>query len=76
MTLTIDSTITLNNGVEMPILGFGVYQVPPEDTQRVVEDALRHTEGLDEGVTQLPYDRSLMRDLQRGLRARRRVLTA
>lgn len=32
--------VTLNNGVEMPILGFGVYQVPPEDTQRVVEDAL------------------------------------
>ncbi len=32
--------VTLNNGVEMPILGFGVYQVPPEDTERVVSDAL------------------------------------
>lgn len=32
--------VTLNNGVTMPILGFGVYQVPPADTQRVVEDAL------------------------------------
>lgn len=32
--------VTLNNGVEMPILGFGVYQVPPEDTERVVTDAL------------------------------------
>jgi 2,5-diketo-D-gluconate reductase A len=33
-------TITLNNGVEMPILGFGVYQIPPEDTERTVSDAL------------------------------------
>ena len=32
--------VTLLNGVEMPILGFGVYQVPPEDTERVVGDAL------------------------------------
>src|SRR5256885_1037383 len=32
--------ITLNNGVEMPILGFGVFQVPPEDTEGVVSDAL------------------------------------
>jgi 2,5-diketo-D-gluconate reductase A len=32
--------VTLNNGVEMPILGFGVYQGPPEDTERVVGDAL------------------------------------
>ena len=32
--------VTLNNGVEMPILGFGVYQVPPEDTERVVGEAL------------------------------------
>src|SRR3712207_2090393 len=33
-------TVTLNNGVEMPILGFGVFQVPPADTERVVTDAL------------------------------------
>jgi 2,5-diketo-D-gluconate reductase A len=32
--------VTLNTGVEMPILGFGVYQIPPEDTQRAVSDAL------------------------------------
>ena len=32
--------ITLNNGVGVPQLGFGVFQVPPEETQRVVEDAL------------------------------------
>lgn len=33
-------TVTLNNGVEMPILGFGVYQVPPEQAERAVSDAL------------------------------------
>jgi 2,5-diketo-D-gluconate reductase A len=33
-------TIPLNNGVEIPQLGFGVYQVPPEDTADVVATAL------------------------------------
>ena len=32
--------ITLNNGVRMPILGFGVFQVPEEQTEQVVTDAL------------------------------------
>ncbi|MFC6066403.1 aldo/keto reductase [Streptomyces ochraceiscleroticus] len=32
--------VTLNNGVEMPILGFGVYQIPPEETEQAVTDAL------------------------------------
>lgn len=30
----------LNNGVKMPIVGLGVYDVPERDTQRVVEDAI------------------------------------
>ena len=33
-------TVTLNNDVKIPQLGFGVFQVPAEDTQRIVEDAL------------------------------------
>lgn len=33
--------VTLNNGVEMPILGFGVFQIPePKDCQAAVEAAL------------------------------------
>lgn len=32
--------VTLNNGVEMPILGFGVYQIPAEETEQAVSDAL------------------------------------
>jgi diketogulonate reductase-like aldo/keto reductase len=31
---------TLNNGVEMPALGFGVFQTPPEETVTAVETAL------------------------------------
>lgn len=33
--------VTLNNGVKMPILGYGVYQTPPEDTERCVLEAIR-----------------------------------
>lgn len=33
-------TVTLNNGVEMPILGFGVFQVDNDQTQQAVEAAL------------------------------------
>lgn len=32
--------VTLSNGVEMPILGYGVYQVTPEECERCVADAL------------------------------------
>ena len=40
MTTTPTPTVTLNNGVQMPILGFGVFQIPAEQTQQVVEQAL------------------------------------
>lgn len=33
-------TVKLNNGVEMPILGYGVYQVSPEECERCVLDAI------------------------------------
>src|SRR5947199_8964928 len=33
--------VTLNNGVVMPALGFGVFQTPPEVTATSVEEALR-----------------------------------
>lgn len=33
-------TITLNNGVEMPILGFGVYQIPEGETVSAVTEAI------------------------------------
>ena len=33
-------TVKLSNGIEMPILGYGVYQVTPEECERCVSDAL------------------------------------
>ncbi|MFC8069416.1 aldo/keto reductase [Streptomyces sp. NPDC057293] len=33
-------TLTLNNGVQMPTLGLGVFQTPPEETKAAVRDAL------------------------------------
>lgn len=33
--------VTLNNGIEMPILGFGVFQVPPAETENVVVEAIK-----------------------------------
>ena len=32
--------VTLNNGIKMPKLGYGVYQTPAEDTRRCVLDAI------------------------------------
>jgi diketogulonate reductase-like aldo/keto reductase len=34
------STLTLNNGVELPALGLGVFQTPPDETRSAVEAAL------------------------------------
>ena len=33
-------TIKLNNGVEMPILGYGVFLVDPKECERCVTDAI------------------------------------
>ncbi|MCT9820596.1 aldo/keto reductase [Microbacterium sp. W1N] len=52
-------TISLNDGIQIPQLGYGVFKVPPADTQRAVEEALevgyRHIDtaaiyGNEEGV--------------------------
>ena len=33
-------TITLNNGVDIPQIGYGVFQTPPQETERAVREAL------------------------------------
>ena len=33
--------VKLNNSIEMPILGFGVYQIPKEETKKCVLDAIK-----------------------------------
>lgn len=34
-------TVKLNNGIEMPQIGYGVYQVSPDECERCVSDALK-----------------------------------
>ncbi len=62
--------ITLNDGSTIPALGFGVYQIPPEDTAAAVRQALeigyRHIDtaemyGNEEGVGQGVRDAGLDR---------------
>ena len=36
-------TILLNNGIEMPQMGYGVYQVSPYECERCVSDASNST---------------------------------
>ena len=32
---------TLNNGVQIPVLGFGVFQIPPAETEQAVISAIK-----------------------------------
>ena len=34
-------TFTLNNGVQIPVLGFGVFQIPPAETAQAVAEAIK-----------------------------------
>ncbi|KAK9423815.1 putative NADP-dependent oxidoreductase domain-containing protein [Seiridium unicorne] len=40
-TYTINSTAKLNSGYEIPLLGFGVYQTPPDETEKACLEALK-----------------------------------
>ena len=33
-------TIRLNNGIEMPLLGYGLFKVPPQEAEHCTRDAL------------------------------------
>ncbi len=64
-------TVTLNNGVEMPILGFGVFQIPLEETEAAVASALevgyRHFDtaasyGNEEALGRAVHSSGLARD--------------
>lgn len=63
-------TVKLNNGVEMPMLGYGVFQIPNAETQQCVADALSvgyrlidtaqlymNEEGVGAGIKQSGVDR-------------------
>jgi 2,5-diketo-D-gluconate reductase A len=64
-------TVTLNNGVQMPTLGFGVFQTPPDQTAQAVEAALStgyrlidtaaaylNERGVGDAITRSGLDRS------------------
>ena len=36
-----NKTITLNNGVEMPLMGYGVWQITPAECEQYVLEALK-----------------------------------
>jgi 2,5-diketo-D-gluconate reductase A len=85
-------TITLNNGVQIPQLGFGVYQVPPAETKQATLTALeigyRHIDtaemyGNEKGVGEAVRASGLPREevfvtskLNNGFHARDAALTA
>ncbi|WP_167132881.1 aldo/keto reductase [Paramicrobacterium chengjingii] len=63
--------LTLNNGVDMPALGFGVFQTPPDTTADAVAEALRvgyrlidtaasygNERGVGEGIRRSGLDKS------------------
>ena len=71
MTSSTIPTITLNNGVEIPQLGFGVFQIPEDETTAAVSAALetgyRHIDtaaayGNEAGVGRALTDSGLSRD--------------
>jgi len=62
--------IQLNNGVQMPLLGYGVYQVDPKECERCVSDAIsvgyrmidtaqiyRNEEGVGNAIKKSSIDR-------------------
>ncbi len=64
-------SIKLNNGVEIPQFGFGVFQIPPDETASVVRDAFeagyRHIDTAqmyanEQGVGRAVADSGLARD--------------
>ncbi|GAA1680986.1 aldo/keto reductase [Glycomyces endophyticus] len=66
-----DMHTTLNNGVRMPLLGFGVFQTPPDETREAVAEALKTgyrlidtaaAYGNERGVGQAIADSGLARD--------------
>lgn len=52
--------VTLNNGVQMPMLGYGVYQVTREECERCVLDA------LDVGYRSIDTAQSYFNEVQVG----------
>ena len=61
-------TVKLHNGVEMPILGYGVYQVTPEECERCVSDAIKiGYRSIDAGKIRDKQERQRIQKIQRAI---------
>ena len=58
-------TIQLANGIPIPVLGFGVYQIPPEETEQAVINAIqagyRHIDTAQAYVNESEVGRGIAR---------------
>jgi diketogulonate reductase-like aldo/keto reductase len=64
------SLLTLNNGLQMPTLGLGVFQSPPEETAAAVESALRQGYRLIDTAAAYLNERQVGEGLRRSGTAR------
>lgn len=60
-------TITLNNGVEIPQLGFGVYQIPLEETAEAVYQAIKVGYRLIDTATTYGNERETGQGIKRAI---------
>jgi len=66
MNLKLDSTVTLNNGVQMPQLGMGVWKVNNSGAQQSVEWALKHGYKAIDTAKQYGNEAGVGKGLQKG----------
>lgn len=66
-------SVTLNNGVEMPSIGLGVFQTPPDVTTAAVEEALRRGYRLIDTAASYLNEREAGEGLRRSRIARDKV---
>ena len=62
--------ITLNNGVELPALGLGVFQSPPAETAAAVEAAIRTGYRLIDTAAAYVNEREVGEGIRRAKRSR------
>jgi len=56
--------VTLSNGIKMPVLGYGVYQVTKDECERCVSDALKAGyRSIDTAQSYFNEDMMRVRDL-------------
>jgi diketogulonate reductase-like aldo/keto reductase len=66
-------TLTLNNGIEMPAFGFGVFQSPPEETTNAVEAAIASGYPLVDSAAAYGNEREVGEAIRRSGIDRRRI---